>query len=49
MTLKMPVAQIGLNVLLISGRVTFSEIETKIMVIGEVIHFSVLMLKFFLS
>lgn len=41
MTLRMPSVQIDLNVILVSGRVTFSEIETKIMVIGEVIHFNV--------
>lgn len=41
----MPVAQIGLNVIPRSGRVTFSEIETKIVVIGEIIHFNVLMQK----
>lgn len=44
-TLRMPVAQIGLNVIPRSGRVTFSEIETKIVVIGEIIHFNVLMQK----
>lgn len=38
---KMTIVQTDLNVILTSGRVTFSEIETKIIVIGGVMHFNV--------
>lgn len=39
MTLKISIAQIYLNIILISGRVTCSEINT--IVTGAIIHFSV--------